>query len=101
MLRSRLARAFSSAGRYDARMSRRFQFSLIRLFWWTTCAALVAGVISWLPPEAQRDLTIWVQVFSLLLGMLFAGVFAIAVVLSCSKVLRRMWRGFFMRQRLE
>ena len=71
-------------------MTRRFQFSLIRLLWWTTCAALAAGVISWLPPKAQRDLAIWVQVFSLLFGMLFAGVFAIAVVLFCSKLLRRM-----------
>ena len=82
-------------------MSRRIQFSLIRLFWWTTCAALAAGVISWMPPETQRDLAIWVQVFSLLFGMLFAGVFVIAVVLACSKLCRRMCRGLFMRQRLE
>jgi hypothetical protein len=71
-------------------MTRRFQFSLSRLFWWTTCAALLAGVISWLAPETRRDLVIWVQVFALLVAMLFAGIFAIAVVFFCARLCRRM-----------
>jgi hypothetical protein len=71
-------------------MTRRFQFNLSRLFWWTTCAALMAGVVSWLAPETRRDLAIWVQVFALLFGMLVSGVFAVAVVLFCARLCRRM-----------
>ena len=74
---------------HDAR-PRRFQFSLSRLFWWTTCAAVVLGVISWLAPETRRVLAIWVQVFALLFGMLFAGIFAINVVFFCFNLCRRM-----------
>jgi hypothetical protein len=71
-------------------MPLRFQFTLSRIFWWTTCAALAAGIISWLAPETRRVLVIWVQVFGLLFGMLFAGVFAIAVVLFFFNLCRRM-----------
>ena len=74
---------------HDAR-HRRFQFSLSRLFWWTTCAALVLGVISWLAPETRRVLAIWVQVFAMLFGLFFACVFAIAAVLFCFNLCRRM-----------
>jgi hypothetical protein len=70
-------------------MHRRFQFSLRRLFWWTTCAALVLGAISWLSPEARFGLATFVQVFVLLFGMLFTGVLAIAAVLFCFKLFRR------------
>ena len=73
-------------------MPRRIQFCLSRMFWWTTCATLAAGAISWLPLEARRDLVIWFQVFGLLFGMLFAGVYAIAVVLFCFNLCRRMAR---------
>ena len=70
-------------------MTRRYQFSLRRLFRWTTCTALVLGVISWLGPETRFVLLIWAQVFACLFGGLFMGVYAIAAVLSCYKLCRR------------
>jgi hypothetical protein len=71
-------------------MTRRFQFSLRQLLATVTATALVAGVISWLAPETRRDLAILVLVFAVLFGMFFTGVFAIAVVLFCYNLCRRM-----------
>lgn len=70
-------------------MRGRFQFTLGRLFWWTTCAALVLGIIAWLSPQTRFGLAMFALVFSLLFGMLFTGVLAIAVVLFCCKLCRR------------
>lgn len=71
-------------------MIRRCQFSLRRLFRWTTCTALVLGVISWLEPETRLALLIWAEVFACLFGGLFMGVYAIAAVLFCYHLCRRM-----------
>lgn len=70
-------------------MTRRFQFSLSALLLTVTATAVAAGVISWLPPQTQFDLANFVLVFAVLFGMLFTGVFAIAVVMFCYKLCRR------------
>ncbi|HJT33430.1 MAG TPA: hypothetical protein VJ783_15410 [Pirellulales bacterium] len=70
-------------------MTGRFQFSLRRLFWWTTCAALLLGVLSWLAPETRFAFWMFALVFAYLFGMLFAGVLALAVVIFCCKLARR------------
>lgn len=70
-------------------MTRRFQFSLSALLVAVTASAVAAGVISWLPPQTQFDLANFVLVFTLLFGMLFTGVFTIAVVMFCYKLCRR------------
>ena len=71
-------------------MPGRFQFSLKALMLVVTATALVAAIISWLAPETRRVLAIWVQVFALLFGMFLVGVLALAVVLYCFNMCRRM-----------
>ena len=67
-------------------MTRRFQFSLRALLVAVTATAVAAGVISWLPPQTQLDLANFVLVFAVLFGMLFTGVFAIAVIMFFYKL---------------
>ncbi len=71
-------------------MTRRYQFSLRALLVAVTATAVAAGVISWLPSQTQFDLANFVLVFAVLFGLLFTGVFAMAVVMFSYKLCRRM-----------
>jgi hypothetical protein len=70
-------------------MTQRFQFSLSALLVAVTATAVAAGVISWLPPQTQFDLSNFVLVFAVLFGTFITGVFAIAVIMFSYKLCRR------------